>query len=136
MLTQPTLKCPHNNPDTCMCGGAVYRRLPLHVTELRCKCEEPTWRSYSRIGIASIGYHCSTCGKPHPFTLVNHHWTCDGCGKYFTQDYRTFPEVPDPGPISSGAWKPKDPKYLLCKECDVPVALPRRRGTRIRFHTM
>lgn len=128
---RPTKTCAemgHKNPDRCMCGAGVYRRLPLLVTELRCKCDNPEWSSLFKLGIqkgsATI---CLTCGLLHCYSLSVNFYVCDGCDNYFTPDFLNWPV---------GRTSPK-PKYLLCKKCDVnvPSAVSRRRQrSGIRFN--
>ena len=131
-MSQPKLKCSHSSP--CNCGAAVLQSLPRGAINLRCQCEEPEWRSFSSIAIPSIGYFCALCGRPHAFSVINHYWECEVCGKQYTKDYRTFTTVETyPGRIDSGKWLSWPPPYNLCRRHDVPTPIHRRRTSGIRF---
>ena len=117
--------------DPCNCGEAVFKRLPLLVTELACTCERD-WRERTRpiseIGVRNSGTHCLDCGKPTRYSIAYHHFICEGCESYFTFNYNDFP----PAPYGSVSWPPKN---LLCKACDINVPHPisRRRRSAISF---
>lgn len=115
----------------CACGFCVYSGLFLKVTELRCKCPNPTWVGFTSVGLDGIGTFCSDCGNLHFTSLVNYYMDCEGCGQFCTYDFRQF--------LPTKPWNPSKLIKLplpvtLCRRCDdVSVAAPSH-GTRRGFH--
>lgn len=124
-MTAPCRKPGH--PDNCCCGEAVFRRLPLYVTEkLTCHCDKNTQilKAVSTLGIPSLGTYCVSCNLPHRYSVVNLYFSCEACNRYYTPDFNSLPDKPWPGRIDSGLWLPWPPPNLLCRSCDVRPAVP------------
>jgi hypothetical protein len=101
----------------CMCGLCVYSRLFTSQTNLKCNCPDPDWVYFNRVNLAYTGTFCRKCGNLHYTALSTNTFDCEGCGKFFSYDYREFlPERPhDPSNYQ------RYPKVKLCRRCDVPV---------------
>lgn len=120
----------------CMCGGCVYKRIPRIMYSFQCRCHNPEWVGFGSRNLNLIGTFCNKCGKPHKFSLVIATFTCEGCGKLFTYDWRKFKDKPL-GSLDHRANFKARIKFplpnVLCEVCDVPNSTPRsrRRGFRI-----
>lgn len=103
------------------CGIAVWKELPLLVTEMICKCNKNYYEHFASISAkgGSLGTYCLDCGFPSICSINRNYYSCEECNKFFTYDWRTIEYVP---PVK------------LCKDCDVPVTTLRRSGsTRVSF---
>lgn len=109
-----------------MCGVTYYESLPAYVTlYLSCHCEVDYRVERTRFadkGIAELGFFCNLCGKPRHTSLHRMFFTCEGCYKFFTYDFRLFENKPPKVYIK---WPLAN---ILCRSCDVPVTSIKRTG--------
>ena len=119
-------QCEYYHKGDHVCGVTVFKSLPAYVTSyLVCKCEvdyRENWETFGRIGIKCFGGFCTLCGKPRPFALHRMFFTCEGCYKFFTYDFRKFPDR------KWNDWIQWPLPNILCEACDVPVTSVKRTG--------
>lgn len=114
-------KCEWYHKGDHVCGITVWKRLPLVVTEMICKCNKNYYERVASISAkgGSLGTYCLDCGKPLICCIHRSYFTCESCYSFFTYDWREIEVVP---------------KNLLCKDCDVPVTrLVNRRAGGVSF---
>lgn len=107
---------PHR--DDCMCGFCVFNSLYVKRQKLMCTCTEPEWIRFSEVNLFPIGTFCAKCGLLHYTSLAENTFECEGCGDYFSYDFRQF--LPPKNYDTSTRTKLPLPNPL-CRRCDVPA---------------